>query len=118
MEKTMGAILEAAEAAWAGARAGVTRVIEEVAPRTWFYAGFANVVVRETDDGLIIIDPGAFNNARQKFEATRDVTAARAHTIVYTHGHADHMFGADLYAAEAGANGWPAPRVIAHEAIL
>ena len=38
----MGAILDAAEAAWAGAPSRLTRVIEEVAPRTWFYAGFAN----------------------------------------------------------------------------
>ena len=114
----MGAILEAAEAAWAGAPSRLTRVIEEVAPRTWFYAGFANVVVRETDDGLTIVDPGAFNNARQKFEAIRGVTAARANTIIYSHGHMDHMFGANLYAEEAKAHGWPAPRVIAHEAIL
>src|SRR3712207_4872329 len=114
----MGAILDAAEAAWAGARRVPTGIIEEGAPRTWFYAGFANVVVRETDDGLIIIDPGAFNNAQEKFDAIRGVTSARAHTIIYTHGHADHMFGVDLYADEAKVNGWPPPRVIAHEAIL
>lgn len=114
----MGEIMDAAEAMWHGARRGPNGVLEAVAPRTWFYAGFANVVVRETDDGLIIIDPGAFNNAREKFAAIRGVTAARAHTIIYTHGHADHMFGADLYAAEAQAGGWPSPTVIAHEAIL
>lgn len=114
----MGAILEAAEAAWAGAPSRLNGVIEEVAPRTWFYAGFANVSVRETDDGLIIIDPGAFNNARQKFDAIRGVSSSRANMIIYTHGHLDHIFGADLYAAEAQANGWPAPRVIAHEAVL
>lgn len=114
----MGAILQGAEAAWSGAGRGPSGVIEEVASRTWLYAGFSNVVVRETDDGLIIIDPGAFNNAQQKFDAIRAVSPARAHTIIYTHGHADHMFGADLYAAEASQRGWPAPRVIAHEALL
>jgi alkyl sulfatase BDS1-like metallo-beta-lactamase superfamily hydrolase len=39
------------------------------------------------------------------------------HTAVFTHGHIDHVFGVDLFEAEARANGWPMPRVIAHEAV-
>ncbi len=114
----MGLISEGAENAWNGSRGAAQGAFEEVAPGTRFYVGFSNVVVRETPAGLVIIDPGAFNNARQKFEAIRAVTAAPAHTIIYSHGHTDHMFGADLYAAEAESRGWPAPRVVAHEAIL
>jgi glyoxylase-like metal-dependent hydrolase (beta-lactamase superfamily II) len=36
---------------------------------------------------------------------------------VFTHGHIDHVFGVDLYEEEARTNGWPAPRVVAHEAV-
>jgi len=145
----MGAIRDAAEAAWqrtgapsgAAARAAnagaaamasrdaarhtwrALRELEEVAPDTWFYSGFANVSIVRTDDGLIVIDPGAFNNAEEKQAAIRAQfpleagSASRVHTIVYTHGHVDHCFGAHLYAAEAEAQSWEPPRVVAHAGV-
>ena len=130
----MSTIAEAAETAWHRSPTGDTstaaarhawralRTLEEVAPRTWFYSGFANVVVRKTDDGLIVIDPGAFNNAPEKQAAVREQfpvsdVSNRVNTIVYTHGHVDHCFGAPLYVAEAEEHGAPAPVVVGHEVI-
>ncbi len=39
------------------------------------------------------------------------------HTAVYSHGHIDHVFGVHRWEADAEANGWPAPEVVAHEAV-
>jgi alkyl sulfatase BDS1-like metallo-beta-lactamase superfamily hydrolase len=117
----VGEIMEMAERAWAGAADRhlwrATNSLEEVAPRTWFYSGFANSSIFETDDGLVVVDPGARNNAGEKHTAVRAVSDRPLHTAVYTHGHMDHVWGADLYAAEARERGWPPPRVIAHEAV-
>ena len=38
-------------------------------------------------------------------------------SIVYTHGHVDHVGGSGAFAAQAGAAGHAAPRVIGHEAV-
>jgi len=46
----------------------------------------------------------------------RSVTGRNLHTAIFTHGHVDHVNGVQNYAAESRANGWPTPRVIAHEA--
>ncbi|MBW1788334.1 MAG: MBL fold metallo-hydrolase [Deltaproteobacteria bacterium] len=120
----MGEILDLAEALWTGKTDtysrhpfGRPRGIEAVADRTWFYRGFSNAVVRETDDGLIIIDPAAAFDTKVKFDGIRSVTPQRLHTAIFTHGHNDHVFGVPDYVTEANANGWPLPRVIAHEAM-
>src|SRR5712691_3306944 len=44
-------------------------------------------------------------------------TSERLHTAVYSHGHIDHVFGAAVWEAESADRGWPAPEVIAHEAL-
>ncbi len=117
----MGEIMDLAEQAWAGANERhpwrATNSLEAVAPRTWFYSGFANSTIFDTDDGLVVVDPGARNNAADKHAAVRAVSDRPLHTAVYTHGHMDHVWGADRYAAESRERGWPPPRVIAHEAV-
>ena len=39
------------------------------------------------------------------------------HTIVYTHGHADHVGGSRAFAAAAHERGEPTPRVFGHDRI-
>lgn len=118
----MGAILDLAGQMWSARGGGhpwrALNLLEEVAPRTWFASSFANMTVFDTDEGLVIVDPGAKNNAQTKFEQVRAVIDQPAHSIIYSHGHHDHVWGADLYQAEATDRGWAAPRVIAHEAVL
>lgn len=120
----MGEILDLAEALWKGETDtyqnhpfGVPRGIEQVADNTWFYRGFANTIIRETDNGLVIVDPAAHWEAKRKFEDIRAITAKRLNTAIYTHGHVDHVFGVQDYVEEAKSNGWSIPRVIAHEAL-
>jgi alkyl sulfatase BDS1-like metallo-beta-lactamase superfamily hydrolase len=118
----MGKIVDQAEEAWQGTgnqhpwRA--LNILEEVAPRTWFASSFANMTVFDTDEGLVIVDPGARNNARTKFEQVREVLDRPAHSIIYSHGHHDHVWGAEHYQDEARERGWSPPRVIAHETVL
>jgi alkyl sulfatase BDS1-like metallo-beta-lactamase superfamily hydrolase len=91
--------------------------LEEIAERSVFYRSFANVTGFETDDGLVLVDTGGFFNQQQTYEALRRWCSARLHTAVFTHGHVDHVFGVPPFAEESKERGWPAPSVIAHEAM-
>jgi alkyl sulfatase BDS1-like metallo-beta-lactamase superfamily hydrolase len=82
-----------------------------------FVAAFANVSALSTADGLVLVDTGSMFLARRVHATLRTWTDRPVHTAVFTHGHIDHVFGVDLYEADARAAGAPPPRVVAHEAI-
>ena len=89
----MGKILELAEAIWKAEEDtfsnhpfGMPRGIEEIAKKIWFYRGFSNSLICETEEGLIIVDPGAIFDSFNKFKAVRTVIDQRLHTAIFTHG--------------------------------
>jgi alkyl sulfatase BDS1-like metallo-beta-lactamase superfamily hydrolase len=89
----------------------------EVQPGLAFVDAFANSAAVETADGLVVVDTSGVFHAQSVHRTIRSWSERPLHTAVFTHGHIDHVFGVDLYEGEARANGWPAPRVIAHAAI-
>ena len=91
--------------------------LAEVRPGVAFVDSFANSAAVATGDGLVVVDTGGVFHAPAAHASVRRWSPAPLHTAVFTHGHIDHVFGVDLYEEEARTNGWPAPRVIAHEAI-
>ena len=118
----MGSVLDLAEKLWNGEITTYeqhpwTAVgdIEEIAEKTIFYRSFANVTAFETDDGLVMVDTGAFFNQAQTFQTIRDWSKARLDSAVFTHGHIDHVFGVPPFAEEAKEHGWRPPRVIGHK---
>jgi len=124
----MGKILDLAEDLWNGRKNtfsyhpfGVPRGLELIneynIQSTWFYRGFSNSIIRETNEGLLIIDPGAIFDVHTKYQALRKVTDKKVNTVIFTHGHVDHI-GIVPYLEECKDKNWPVPRVIAHEAIV
>ena len=91
--------------------------LAEISDRTAFVAAFANASAFSTDDGLVVVDTSSPFLCGKVHESLRSWNQDRLDTAVFTHGHIDHCFGVELYEAEATANGWRAPNVIAHEAI-
>jgi alkyl sulfatase BDS1-like metallo-beta-lactamase superfamily hydrolase len=68
--------------------------IEAAAPRTWIiYLPLVNVVVFETDDGLVLVDAGMAAAGPAIRELIGSVTDSPIHTIIYTHCHVDHAYG-------------------------
>lgn len=90
----------------------------EVAPRTAFIASFGNVCAFETSEGLVLVDTGSQFASPTIREALRNWSAAPVHSIIYSHGHVDHVMGTALYDDEAIALARPRPQVIAHEAVI
>ena len=88
---------------------------ELVAPDTWLIRmPIVNAVLFETRDGLLLVDTGMAPAGPALVDAIRSVSDAPLHTVIYTHGHVDHAYGAWAL-ADAGMN----PRnIIAHEAII
>jgi glyoxylase-like metal-dependent hydrolase (beta-lactamase superfamily II) len=94
-------------------RGGLAEICDGVA----FVPAFANVTAVRTGDGLVLIDTGSSFAAKAIHEDLRRWDDQRLHTAIYSHGHIDHVFGVPVWEAESQERGWPAPEVIAHEAL-
>ncbi len=92
------------------ARLRIFAAPHEVAPRVFLHASFVNTYAMKTPAGLLIVDPGLANNAESVHRAVRGWSDAPLHTVVYTHGHADHAFGLRGF-LDAGER----PQIIAQE---
>ncbi len=85
--------------------------IEQHGPRTWLLRfPIVNVVVFETDAGLVLIDSGYAPAGPALVDALKQISSKPVHTVVFTHFHADHAFGAWALLA-AGMK----PQIIAEE---
>lgn len=85
--------------------------IEPQGPRTWLLRfPIVNVVVFETDAGLVLIDSGYAPAGPVLVDVLKQLSPKPVHTIVHTHFHADHAFGA--WALMQGPH---KPQVVAEE---
>jgi alkyl sulfatase BDS1-like metallo-beta-lactamase superfamily hydrolase len=96
---------------------GGHRGLDEVAPGIGFIASFGNVSAFAVDDGLVLVDTGNQVLAGANHQAVRAWSDLPLDTVVYTHGHIDHVFGLAPFEEEAAAADRPRPRVVAHELV-
>jgi alkyl sulfatase BDS1-like metallo-beta-lactamase superfamily hydrolase len=82
-----------------------------------FLPSFGNVSVFSTEAGLVLVDTGSQFLARTVHSEIRRWDRQFLHSAIFSHGHIDHVFGVGVFEEEAIEKGWPAPRVIAHEAL-
>ncbi|MEO8143113.1 MAG: alkyl sulfatase dimerization domain-containing protein [Betaproteobacteria bacterium] len=96
------------------------RLLEELAPGVAFFKAFVNVTAVRTDDGLVLVDTGAYLPASHmlSFKAVRGWNRERLHTAIYTHGHVDHAYGLPPFLAEARERGWHSPAIVGHDNVL
>jgi alkyl sulfatase BDS1-like metallo-beta-lactamase superfamily hydrolase len=94
-----------------------TRELDEVAPGIGFIPAFGNVSAFATDGALVLVDTGNQPLADNNFRQVRGWTDVPLDTVVYTHGHIDHVFGLGPWEAEAERTGRPRPHVVAHELV-
>ncbi|HUF84703.1 MAG TPA: alkyl sulfatase dimerization domain-containing protein [Acidimicrobiia bacterium] len=117
-------LLELSEKIWTGAAEARAHHwfahLGEVAaplPDTVHVAAFANVNAIATDDGMVVVDTSSPVSTAVAHQALQAWDPRPAHTIVYTHGHIDHVFGVERYEAAARESGAPAVKVVAHEGV-
>jgi alkyl sulfatase BDS1-like metallo-beta-lactamase superfamily hydrolase len=90
------------------------RGLDEVGPDVAFVPAFGTISGFVAGDELVLVDTGGELLARRNFERMRGWTDKPLTTVVYTHGHIDHVFGLAPYEEEAASQGRPAPHVVAH----
>jgi len=91
---------------------GVTTELTELAEGLGFVESFANVAAFVSEDRLALIDAASPFHAAAVHDSVRGWTDAPLDTVVFTHGHVDHVAGVGAFEAEVGAI---PPRVVAHE---
>jgi len=78
--------------------------------------GIHNTSVVYTDDGVVVIDLPLGNRFGHKaVEAIRKRTDKPIYTIIYTHGHIDHIWSVPAFFADAEAHKCARPHIIGHK---
>ena len=93
----------------------ITNELTELADGLAMVESFSHTYALLTDDGLCCFDASGSGSGLQVVDALRTWSTAPFSTLVYTHGHADHIGGSFAFAKDAAANGAPPLAVIAHE---
>lgn len=74
--------------------------------------GLANSILLEGEDGTVVVDTMESNEtAREVKAAFAEITQKPIKALVFTHNHADHIFGSGVFAEGAGKG----LKVFAHE---
>jgi len=119
----MGKVRDTAEALWKGELSlhgdpwTMFRGLEELVEGVAFIASFCNVIGVRTGDGLVVVDTGSPLTGAASAGLLREWAETggapfRVHTVVYTHGHVDHVMGVGALEADGPA------RVIGHRAVV
>ena len=95
----------------------VTQQLREVDEGIAVVESFSHCWALRTDDGLVCIDASGPRSGAVVVEALRNWSDDPVHTLIYTHGHLDHVGGSGAFVADAEARGHARPRVVAHEAV-
>ena len=93
----------------------ITNELTVVDDRLAVVESFSHVWAVRTAEGLVLFDASGERTGAKVIEALRRWCTDPVHTIVYTHGHMDHVGGANAFVAEAEARGLPRPRFVGHE---
>ncbi len=93
----------------------MTLKLSELNDRIAFVESFSNVTSIATDDGLIVVDTSSAYLAPTVLASLRTWKSDPVNTLVYTHGHLDHVGGSGAFAAEAVETKRPPARVVGHE---
>ena len=89
--------------------------LHEVADDIAVVCAFSHVWNLRTDDGLVVFDTSLAPFGPPAVEAIRGWSDDRFRSVVYTHGHVDHVGGVGAFLADAHGRGEPRPDIVAHE---
>jgi alkyl sulfatase BDS1-like metallo-beta-lactamase superfamily hydrolase len=95
----------------------VTNELTEIDDGLSFIESFSNVVTFRTDEGLVLFDASSVFTGKGCVASLRGWADDPIHSLVYTHGHVDHVGGSGHFVRDGEARGHAAPQVIGHEAV-
>ena len=99
----------------------VNRISQELSQITDGIAvveSFSHSIVFDAGDSLLVFDASGSATGARVVEAVRHWSSAPVHTVVYTHGHLDHVGGSPAFIADASARGFARPSFVGHSAVV
>ncbi len=93
----------------------ITHELSAISADVAVVEAFSHSIVFKTDDGLVIFDTSGAAGGARVVDAIRGWSKDRFNTLVYTHGHIDHVGGCGAFLSDAQGNKHPRPRIAGHE---
>jgi len=93
----------------------ITQELSELGDGTAMVESFSHAVLFATGEGLAVFDTSGALTGDRVVASIRRWSKDPVHTIVYTHGHVDHVGGSGAFAADAERRGQLRPKVVSHE---
>lgn len=93
----------------------VTTELSEVADGIAVVEAFSHVIAFRTGEGLVLFDTSLEAFAPAILKSLRAWSDAPVHTMAYTHGHVDHVGGAQIFVDEAQERRAQRPKVVGQE---
>ncbi len=89
--------------------------LSEIGAEVAVVESFSNVIAVGTEEGMVLTDTSGSATGGAVVRSLRGWSSAPFHTVLYTHGHIDHVGGAGAFVENAESLGHPAPRFVGHE---
>jgi len=93
----------------------VTQELSVLAEDLAVVESFSHVVAFDSGDGLVLFDTSGARTGQAVVDALRSWSDERFHSLLYTHGHVDHVGGAGAFVAHETKRGRARPRIVGHE---
>lgn len=91
----------------------------QIADNIVFLSSFANVAAFTGDDGILLVDTSQERfTARMLTDLRDNYSKAPVEGVVYTHGHIDHVTGAEQIIAEAAERSDHRPNIYGHRDVV
>ncbi|WP_439105829.1 alkyl sulfatase dimerization domain-containing protein [Congregibacter sp.] len=91
----------------------INHQLSELSENTAVVEAFSHCIVFKTDEGLVAFDTSNEQGGKRCVDAIRQWSDDPFHSVVFTHGHIDHVGGCGAFCSEAQR-----PSVVAHENVL
>ncbi|HEX4865043.1 MAG TPA: MBL fold metallo-hydrolase, partial [Acidimicrobiales bacterium] len=96
----------------------ITQELSEVADGVAVVESFSHSVVFDAGGSLLVFDASGSATGGRVVEALRRWSSDPVHTVVYTHGHLDHVGGSPAFVADASSLKFGRPSFVAHTAVV
>ena len=93
----------------------VSNELSEIEDDIAIVESFSHMVIFRTEDGLVTFDASGAQSGQAVVEALRGWRTDPVHSLVYTHGHLDHVGGSGALIADADNRSYKHPTVFGHE---
>ncbi|MGI8491174.1 MAG: alkyl sulfatase dimerization domain-containing protein [Acidimicrobiales bacterium] len=95
----------------------VSNELSEVDEHIAVVESFSHSVALRTEEGLVVFDASGAPTGEAVVAALRGWSEGPVNTLVYTHGHLDHVGGSPAFVSDAAARRHPRPRFVAHAGV-